>query len=176
MKDIILIVSIALVAFYLILITVNYILNCDKKHSSCKYCNECDAILDSEYNYCSNCGKELDEELDFKFAVGEKLSSFILPFKKLYKTRDIVYFEDFDSNYIDFSICLKDKEGKCYLKELQNNEKFLNMIVLESHGKRVRDGFMKSHCEFTVVYSSGDKKNMYDDYALECSNGGINND
>ena len=171
---ILIIVFIGIYVFYLI---VNMIYDYDYiKHYPSKYCNHCDMRFSYENTYCPECGRTLDEEYVMDADLGDKLRTHILAYKNLFKKRDIVYFEDYDCNYIDISICLLNKEDRRYLKELQNNEKFLNMIVKKHTIKRVRDGFMKSHLEHTIIYSSGDKKNIYDDCALERSNGGINND
>ena len=171
-----LIITIVFVLIFTILNFYGFLLFLDKKHLSSKYCNECNSIFNDDCIYCSFCGKELDDEYVIDADLGDNLRTHILAYKKLFKKRDIVYFEDYDCNYIDISICLLNKEDRRYLKELQNNEKFLNMIVKNHTIKRVRDGFMKSHLEHTIIYSSGDKKNIYDDYANDVFNGGIDND
>ena len=172
-----LIITIVFVLIFTVFNFYSFLFFLDKKHLSNKYCNECKGILSINYIYCPKCGRLLEEYCDLKLNNDAFVRDFVIPFKKLYKKNDLVRFTDINANFFDFGI------KKCDLNSFMNEiemqyENFLDMKVVSYKGKRVRDGFLKSHVEFIVEYDSNyiHKCDIYDDIALERLNGGNDND
>lgn len=168
------ILIIVFIGIYVFSLIVNMIYDYDhKNHFPFKYCNHCSTKLSYEYKYCPECGRSLDDEFDVALDKLTPIGMFIVNYKSIFKKRDLVTFIDNDGELSSFSICLLRRNDSDYLKHFVSNEESLKMCVDTYSVKKVRDGFLKSHLEATITYSSTyliDSNKFNDDYGLEREN------